>query len=66
MPATQVPTAAKVRELERELGLRRNYYPRAIANGNLKQQDADYRIEVLESILADYRERLRQDQKPAP
>lgn len=59
MGATQVPTAAKVRELERELALRRAYYPKAVANGNLKQQDADWRIEVLESILDDYRRRSR-------
>lgn len=55
MGAAQMPTAAKVRELERELALRRSFYPKLVSNGKLEQKEADYRIEVLESILNDYR-----------
>ena len=69
--ATQVPTAAKVKELQRECGLRRSFYPKLIAAGKLDQMEARYRLEVMESILDDYRrkdrdERLQTDPKPAP
>lgn len=65
MGTAQVPTAAKVRELKRELALRRSYYPKAIANGNLSKKEADYRIEVIESILNDYERRASSEvQKP--
>lgn len=50
-----MPTVSKVRELERELALRRSFYPKLVANGKLDQKEADYRILVLESILDDYR-----------
>ena len=52
--ATQVPTAAKVKALQRELALRRALYPKQVAAGTMKQIEADYQIEVLEAILADY------------
>ena len=37
-------------ELERELGVRKNIYPRWVQEGKLKQQQADHRIHVLEDI----------------
>lgn len=66
MNATQVPTAAKVQVLQRELALRRAVYPKRVADGKMTQLEADYQIEVLESILDDYRRSLRTDEKPTP
>jgi hypothetical protein len=59
----QVPTAAKLKELNRELGLRQRFYPDRVTKGALSQQEMNYRIEVLQAIIADYqkieqRERL--------
>jgi hypothetical protein len=61
MSATQVPTAAKVRELQRELGIRRAFYPKLIERGKLGQEEASYRIEVLDAILADYLRRAKDE-----
>lgn len=60
--ANQVPTAAKVKELLRELAMRRNVYPDMVARGALAGKEADWRIEVMEAILADYRQRQRTEQ----
>jgi hypothetical protein len=60
----QVPTAAKIKELQRELAVRRNFYPRIIASGKLDKAEAAYRLEVLEAILADYKLKLKQEPLP--
>lgn len=41
-------------ELERELRMRRQVYPRWVRDGRMSKELADRRIAVLESILADY------------
>jgi hypothetical protein len=61
MVAAQVPTAAKVRELQRELALRRSFYPKLVASGKLDQKEADWRLEILEAILDDYKQRERRE-----
>ena len=68
MTATQVPTADKIRVLQRELELRRAVYPQRVADGKMTQRAADYQIEVLESILDDYqrKDRLRPDAERTP
>jgi hypothetical protein len=38
----------------RELNYRRRVYPRWIAAGKLKQEDADRQIELMEAIAEDY------------
>ncbi len=47
----------KVKELERELAVRRGVYPRWIQTGKINRETAHRRIITLEAILADYRRR---------
>ena len=46
----------KLQSLKRELALRRTAYPKWIASGRMPKAKADYEIEVMESIVADYQE----------
>lgn len=48
--------AEKRAEIEREIKMRRRVYPRWVADGRMKQTDADRRIAILEAIAADYAE----------
>jgi hypothetical protein len=52
--AHQVPTAAKLKVIEREIALRKSVYPRRVRRQEMTQQEADYQIEVMEAILDDY------------
>lgn len=42
----------------RELAMRRNVYPKWVANGRMKQETADREIAVMESIVADYQSQV--------
>lgn len=59
----QVPTAAKIKAIERELTLRLNLYPKRVARHEMSQHEADYQIEVMEAILADYKALLRHESR---
>jgi hypothetical protein len=54
------PTASKIRELRRELAVRRQLYPKWVQQGKLQQVEADYRLDVLSDIILDY-ERKKDD-----
>lgn len=49
-----VSTAEKRKAIERELGFRRRVYPKSVADGKMKQAEADHQIAVMEAILKDY------------
>ena len=55
-PATidDVTRERKIAELNRELDMRAKVYPNLVRQGKVKQETADRRILVLQSILADY------------
>lgn len=40
-----------IKEAEREVALRKKCYPQWVANGKIKQIEADYRIEVMQWIV---------------
>lgn len=46
----------KQKAADREVGYRRNVYSRRVADGKMKQAQADEQIAVMEQIAADYRE----------
>ena len=46
----EVTYADMLRELERELKMRHEVFPRWVANRKLKQETADYRIRVLGAV----------------
>lgn len=51
--------AQKLACLERELILRRKAYPRWVAEGRMRQADAEHEVAVLISIVEDYRAKVR-------
>lgn len=58
-----VTTKEKYKEIKRELGLRKNCYPKQVLQGRMTQQIADKHIEVMEAILKDYEEKLKQEDR---
>lgn len=44
----------KVQAIQRELALRRSFYPKRVADGRMRQAEADRGIAVLEAIFDDY------------
>lgn len=57
MTAPTFTAAEKRAEVQRELTMRRGFYPRQVAAGKLGQATADRRIAILEAIARDYDER---------
>lgn len=50
---------AKLKELEREIRLRRKVYPRLIAEGKMHQASADFQTEIMIAIADDYRRKVQ-------
>jgi hypothetical protein len=48
-------TTEKLKAVERELGFRRRVYASRVAEGRMKQTDADFQIGVFLAIADDYR-----------
>lgn len=42
----------QIEEVERELALRRDVYPRQVAAGKMRQSIADYHLKRMEAVLA--------------
>lgn len=64
MRATQIPTAAKLKELQRDLSVRQHFYPQFVENGELTEQEMRYRIEVIEAIIDDYKQKEKSERLP--
>lgn len=45
-----ISLTGQIQEVEREIALRRNVYPRQVAKGDLKQAAADLLIERMEAV----------------
>jgi hypothetical protein len=61
-PQVVVITAEdKLREVERELKLRRRLYPHWIEIGKIDASDAKRRIEVMQAIAADYEKQAQSE-----
>lgn len=50
----QFTTDDKIKALKREVAMRRAVYAGRVAQGRMKQADADREIAVMAAILADY------------
>lgn len=55
-----------IREVRRELNMRKSVYPKWVQAGKLKQIDADHRIAVMQKILDDYEAKSAQDKPDQP
>lgn len=51
---TQFTAEDKFKEARRELAQRKRVYPRLVAQGSLKQAEADRQIAIMEAIRDDY------------
>ena len=49
---------AKIKCVERELALRRNVYPKWVAQGKMTQAAAQKEIQIMEDIANDYRGKI--------
>jgi len=49
-----VTNADKIKEIDREIGMRLSAYPRWVAMGRMKQEAADRRLDILRAIRQDY------------
>ena len=50
----EISREEKLREIAREIALRKNLYPNWIRFGKLSQQQADRRLQILLAIAKDY------------
>jgi hypothetical protein len=55
-----IKTEDKLKCIKRELGLRRNNYPKWVASGRMKQTIAEHELRVMEAIEADYEREAKQ------
>ncbi len=65
MSANDFTNAAKLKEVERELALRRNVYPAMVRGGRMKQEEMDRRIAILEAVAKDYQTAIAWEERNA-
>lgn len=58
-----VATKEKIKEIERELKMRKKVFPRWVLQGRIKQEAADKRIKIMEEIVKDYQEKAKEEDK---
>ena len=58
-------TTEKLKEVIRELKMRKDVYPRWVLQGRIRQEVADKRIKIMEEIVEDYKQKLISEDKQA-
>ncbi len=58
-----ITTNDKIKEIERELKMRKDVFPRLVLQGKISQSIVDKRIKIMEEILKDYKEKAKQEDK---
>ena len=53
----------KLKAVDRELGFRRRVYATRVAEGRMKQSDADFQIGIMAAIADDYRAQAEADDR---
>lgn len=56
-------TQEKIKEIQRELNMRKKVFPNWVLQGRIKEEVANKRIKIMEEILADYQEKAKQEDK---
>ena len=56
-------TKEKLKELRRELNMRKRVYPVWVMQGKMKQDVSDKQMKILEEIIVDYEEKEKQEDK---
>jgi hypothetical protein len=49
-----------IKEVDREVALRKKWYPQWVQTGKIKQVDANYRIEVMQWIAEDFQQKIKE------
>lgn len=52
-----------IKEVQREINMRKRVFPTWVLQGRVKQDVADKRIEIMEEILKDYQEKAKEEDK---
>ena len=56
-------TQEKIKEIQRELNMRKRVFPTWVLQGRIKEDVANKRIKIMEEILADYQEKAKQEDR---
>lgn len=56
-------TEEKMKEIQRELNMRKRVFPTWVLQGRITQQVADKRIKIMEDIFEDYKIKKEQEDK---
>lgn len=62
---TEITTAEIVKEVQREINMRKRVFSTWVLQGRIKQDVADKRIKIMERILEDYKQKLISEDKQA-
>ncbi|MBR0541132.1 MAG: hypothetical protein IJK26_02885 [Clostridia bacterium] len=61
----EITTTDIIKEIQRELNMRKKVFPTWVLQGRLKQDIAEKRIKIFEEILEDYKQKLISETKQA-
>lgn len=56
-------TQEKIKEIQRELNMRKKVFPTWVLQGRIKEDIANKRIKIMEEILADYQDKAKQEDR---
>lgn len=59
----EITTTDIIKEIQRELNMRKKVFPTWVLQGRLKENIADKRIKIMELILEDYKQKLISEDK---
>jgi len=61
----EITTTDIIKEIQRELNMRKKVFPTWVLQGKLKENVANKRIKIMERILEDYKQKLISENKQA-
>lgn len=61
----EITTTDIIKEIQRELNMRKRVFPTWVLQGRLKENVADKRIKIMERILEDYKQKLISEDRQA-
>lgn len=61
----EITTTEIIKEIQRELNMRKRIYPNWILQERIKENIANKRIKIMEKILEDYKQKLISENKQA-
>ena len=61
----EITTTDIIKEIQRELNMRKKVFPTWVLQGRIKQDVADKRIKIMETVLEDYKQKLISENQQA-